>query len=107
MKKYLIKGTYNAEGTKALIKEGGSQRKLAIDRMLKGLGGKVEAFYYAFGDNDVFLIIELPDAITAAAVGLRVNGAGLVRVSMTALLSPEDIDLACKKSVAYRAPGAK
>ncbi|MCJ7467540.1 MAG: GYD domain-containing protein, partial [Maribacter sp.] len=81
--------------------------KMAIDRMLKGLGGKVEAFYYSFGDSDVFLIVELPDEITAAAVGLRVNAAGLVRVSMTALLSPEDIDLACKKSVTYRAPGAK
>lgn len=107
MKKYLIKGTYTAEGTKGLIQEGGTGRKNAIEKMLTDSGGKVEAFYFAFGDDDVILIIELPDDISAAAVALRVNAAGLVRICMTVLLTPEDIDEANKKSVSYRAPGAK
>lgn len=107
MKKYLIKGTYNSEGTKGLIQEGGSARKIAIEKMLAGMGGKVESFYYAFGEDDVYLVIELPDDISAAAVGLRVNAAGLVRISMTVLLTPADIDAASKKSVSYRAPGEK
>ena len=107
MKKYLIKGTYNPDGTKGLIQEGGSGRKAAIEKMLAAMGGKVEAFYYAFGEDDVYLIVELPDEITAVAVGLRVNAAGLVRISMTVLLTPEDIDQASKISVSYRAPGGK
>ena len=107
MKKYLIKGTYNSDGTKGLIQEGGSGRKIAIEKMLAGMGGKVESFYYAFGEYDVFLVVELPDHISAAAVGLRVNAAGLVRISMTVLLTPADIDEASKKSVNYRAPGGK
>ena len=107
MKKYLIKGTYSADGTKGLIQEGGSGRKTAIEKMLAAMGGKVESFYYAFGEDDVYLVIELPNDISAASVALRVNAAGLVRISMTVLLTPEDIDAASKKTVSYRAPGVK
>ena len=107
MKKYLIKGTYNSEGTKGLMQEGGSSRKAAIEKMLAAVGGKVESFYYAFGEHDVLTIVELPDDITAAAVALRVNAAGLVRISMTVLISAEEIDEASKKLVNYRGPGAK
>ena len=105
MKKYLIKGTYNADGTKGLMQEGGSGRKKAVEKMLADVGGKVESFYYAFGEDDVYVVVELPDDISAVAVGLSVNAAGLVRVSMTVLLTPEDVDTASKKSVSYRAPG--
>lgn len=73
--------------------------------MLEGMGGKLESFYYAFGEEDVYLIVELPDDIFAVAVGLTVNGAGLVKISTTVLLTAADIDEASKKSVSYRAPG--
>ena len=105
MKKFLIKGSYNANGIKGLMQEGGSGRKIAVEKMVAEMGGKVEAFYYALGEDDVYLFVELPDDISAAAVGLRVNAAGLVKISTTVLLSPEDIDAASKRSVNYRAPG--
>src|SRR5215210_6192176 len=105
MKKYLIKGTYNSDGTKGLIQEGGSGRRTAVEKMLEGIGGKMESFYYAFGEEDVYVIVELPDDISAVAVGLAINGAGLVKISMTVLLTAADIDAASKKSVSYRAPG--
>ena len=107
MKQYLIRASYNANGVKGLIEDGGTQRKSAIQKMLAGLGGKLESFYYAFGEHDVYAIAELPDDVSAAAVGLTINSTGLVSVSTTVLLSPEDIDAASKKSVSYRAPGAK
>jgi uncharacterized protein with GYD domain len=107
MKKYLIKASYNANGVKGLIEDGGTQRKLVVQKMLAGLGGKMESFYYAFGEHDAYIISELPDDISAAAVGLRVNSTGLVSISTTVLLSPEDIDAASKKSINYRAPGEK
>ncbi|ANE50442.1 GYD domain-containing protein [Flavisolibacter tropicus] len=105
MKKYLIKGSYNAEGIKGLMQEGGSGRKNAVEKMLADMGGKVESFYYAFGEDDVYVVVELPDDISAAAVGLRVNTAGLVKITTTVLLSPADVDEATKKNVSYRAPG--
>ena len=107
MKKYLIKGVYNSDGMKGLMQEGGTGRRNAIEKMLMPINGKIEAFYYAFGDADVYLIIELPDDISAAAVGLKVNAAGLVRISITPLISPEDIDAASGRSFSYRAPGSK
>ena len=105
MAKYLISASYNVEGTKGLLKEGGSSRRAAVGQMIEELGGNLENFYYAFGDPDVFLIADLPDATTAAALSLAVNSTGAVRVSTTPLITPEEIDEASKKSVSYRSPG--
>ena len=106
MAKYLIKGSYSVEGTKGLLKEGGSSRRKALEQMAQGLGGKLEAFYFTFGEADAIAIIDAPDATTAAAVSLAVNSTGAVQVSTIPLISAEEIDAACKKSVDYRAPGA-
>lgn len=105
MPKYLIKAAYSPDGVRGLLKEGGSSRKKTVDKIIAGLGGKMEAFYYAFGEHDAYVIADLPDEITAAALGLAVNASGAVSVSTTVLLTPEDIDKAAKKSVKYRAPG--
>jgi len=106
MAKYLIKANYTLTGTKGLMKKGGTARRAAVDQMLAGLGGKVESFYFAFGDTDVFIIADLPDAKSAAAVSLTVNAAGGAQVTTIPLMTPEEMDEACKKSVRYRAPGA-
>jgi uncharacterized protein with GYD domain len=106
MPKYLITGSYTVEGAKGLLKEGGSKRRTAVRDVVEGLGGKLEAFYYAFGDTDVFAIIDVPDATTASAFSLAVGASGSARVSTVPLISPEEVDQACKKSVKYRSPGA-
>lgn len=105
MAKYLLKASYTPDGTKGLLKEGGSSRKAAVQNTVSGLGGKLESFYYAFGEPDVYSIVELPDATSIAALSLAVNASGAVKLSTTALLTAEEIDAACKKSVGYRAPG--
>lgn len=106
MPKFLIKASYTAEGAKGLIKEGGTARRAAVVKLVEGLGGKVEAFYYAYGDSDAYIISDLPDATSGLAVSLAVNASGAVRLSTIPLITPEEIDAASKKSVAYRAPGA-
>jgi uncharacterized protein with GYD domain len=106
MAKFLIQATYTADGARGLKKEGGSARKAAVDKAIAGLGGKLESFYYALGETDAFLVVDVPDAATAVAVSLAVNVTGTVRTSMTQLLTVEEMDAACKKTVAYRAPGA-
>ena len=107
MAKYLYQASYTAEGTKGLLKEGGSKRKALVEEMTKAAGGKIEAFYYAFGDSDVYLIVDAPDQATAAAISLAVNASGAVTLKTTVLLTPQDIDQAAKKTVKYRAPGKK
>jgi uncharacterized protein with GYD domain len=105
MPKFLVKGSYNPEGAKGLVKEGGTGRRAAIQSLMESLGGKVEAFYYAYGEHDVYLICDFPDQATGLALSLAVNAAGAVRVATVPLITAEEMDAACKKSVAYRAPG--
>jgi len=106
MAKYLIKGSYNPEGARGLIKEGGSARRDMVKKLIEGLGGKLETFYYAYGDVDVYAIVDVPQATDGLAMGLAVNASGAVNLTSTPLITPEEIDAAAKKSVAYRAPGA-
>jgi uncharacterized protein with GYD domain len=106
MAKYLVRATLTSDGVKGLLKEGGSRRREAVSELVEGLGGSLEAFYFAFGDDDVYTILDLPDSASAAAASLAVNASGVVRSKVTALLSPEEIDEATKKTTSYRAPGA-
>jgi uncharacterized protein with GYD domain len=106
MAKFLITGSYTAEGTKGLMKEGGSGRRAAVQKVLDSVGGKLEAFYFAFGKDDAYVIVDVPDNASVIAVSLAVNASGVVRINTTPLISPEDLDAASKKSISYRPPGA-
>ena len=105
MAKYLFEARYTAEGAKGLAREGGSARRAAVAKLAEGLGGKLETFYFAFGEVDVYAIIDAPDSVTATAAALAINQSGAVTVKTVVLMSPEDVDKAAKKSVAYRPPG--
>ena len=105
MAKYLFQASYTTDGVKGLLKDGGSKRRAAAEAAIKGLGGKLEAFYFAFGDTDVFALADAPDNISAAAVSLAVSASGAVHAKITVLLTPEEMDQATKKSVSYRPPG--
>jgi len=106
MAKYLIQANYVGEGIKGLLKEGGSSRRKVVDELMASVGGKTESFYFAFGDTDAFVIVDVPDNVTAAAVALTVGASGLVNLKTTVLMTPEEVDQAIKKSPSYRAPGA-
>jgi len=106
MTRYLIQASYTAEGVRGLLKDGGSSRRAAVDKMIEGLGGVSECFYFAFGENDVYAIAQLPDNATAAAVSLAITASGAVTSNVVVLLTPEEVDEAARKTVAYRAPGA-
>jgi uncharacterized protein with GYD domain len=107
MPKFLIEANYVGEGFSGLLKEGGSKRRAAIDDLFKSVGGSVEAFYFAFGDKDVFIIGELPDNAAAAALALRVNASGAAMCTTTVLITPHEIDDAVRRTAAaaYRPPG--
>lgn len=106
MPKFLIKASYTSDGVKGLLKEGGSSRRAAVHKMVEALGGKLEAFYYSYGMDDVYAITDVPDAKAGLAMSLAINATGAVHLSTTPLITPEDVDAACKTAVSYRAPGA-
>jgi uncharacterized protein with GYD domain len=131
MAKYLAQISYTVEGVKGLLKEGGTKRleaakqltkelgttaihppltmsfcsMEAVEHLIKGVGGTLETLYYAFGDCDVIVIMDLPDNASAAALSLAVSASGAAKVKTTVLLSPDEIDKATNKDVHYRPPG--
>jgi uncharacterized protein with GYD domain len=105
--KYLVQASYTLEGAKGLLKDGGTKRRAVVQEMLKALGGTVEAFYYAFGESDAYVVLDVPDHVTATALALAVNASGAVRTRTTVLITPEEVDQAIGKAVAYRAPGQR
>jgi uncharacterized protein with GYD domain len=105
MPKYLCLASYTAEGLKGLAKDKASGRRAAVNKAAGGLGGKVEAFYYAFGEHDVVLIIDMPDNASSTAFSVAASASGLVRVQTIPLLTVEEVDKALGKSVGYRPPG--
>jgi uncharacterized protein with GYD domain len=106
MPKYLVIASYTAEGAKGVLDKGGSARRDAVEKMVVDLGGTVESFYFAFGADDVFVTIDLPDNVAAAALGLAVGASGATALRTTVLLTPEEIDRACKVTVEYKKPGS-
>ena len=105
MAKYLSQSSYTSEGVKGLLKEGGTGRREAIEKLLASVGGTVESIYYAFGDTDLFVICDVPDNVTATAMSLLVNASGAATSKITVLITPEEMDAAAKKTADYRPPG--
>lgn len=109
MPKYLIEASYSQAGLKALVKDGGTGRRKAVEAASKALGGRLESMYFAFGTSDVYAIVDAPDNITAAAFALAVGGTGVAaHLKTIVLLTAEEVDQAAKKSAGsgYHAPGA-
>jgi uncharacterized protein with GYD domain len=105
MGKYLFEATYSAEGAEGLTRDGGSKRKASVEKAIAGLGGKMESFYFAFGDVDAYVIADLPDHESATALALAVNQSGAAAVRTIVLMTVKEVDKAAKKTVAYRPPG--
>ena len=105
MPRYLFIARYASDGAKGVATAGGSARREAIRGMVEGLGGRLDTFDFAFGGDDVYTTVDLPDNTTAAAVALAVNSSGHTTVRTVALLSPEEVDAAAKQTVHYIPPG--
>lgn len=106
MPKYLYRGSYTPTGVSGLLKEGGTGRRAAAETLMESVGGSVEANYWAFGEDDFFIIADLPDATSAAAAALAAAASGAIGVTTTPLLTAEEVDAAVAKSPDYRPPGA-
>ena len=105
MSKYLYHGSYTDEGLKGLLKDGGTKRMEVTKKAIESLGGTMEAYYFAFGENDFFIIAETPDNVSAITGSLVANASGTVKVNITVLITPEEVDQAAKKTMDWRPPG--
>src|SRR6266446_10628959 len=78
MPKYLFMGSYTAEGARGVLKEGGSGGRAATEKLIQSLGGTLEAYYFAFGSDDFYLIADLPGNAAAAAGALTGAASGAI-----------------------------
>lgn len=106
MPKYMFIGRYTAEGARGMMKEGGSGRVRASEQIIGSVGGTVLANYWGFGEDDFYVIAELPDNAAAAAASLAVGGSGAVGLRTVVLMTAEEVDEATRRSADYRPPGA-
>jgi uncharacterized protein with GYD domain len=106
MPKFLLEASYTLEGVKGVQSAGGTSRRDAVAQVAESVGGRLESFHFAFGDRDAYVIVDLPDNESAAAVAITVNATGGATVRTLVLLTPEEVDAAAKRSVDYRPPGA-
>ena len=104
MPKFLFEAMYMPDGVKGVQTGGGSSRRDAVAQLAESVGGKLESFHFAFGERDAYVIAELPDNESAAAVALTVNASGAVGLKTVVLLTPEEVDAAAQKSVDYSPP---
>jgi uncharacterized protein with GYD domain len=105
MPKYLYTANYTPEGVKGLVRDGGTGRRAAVEKAVAGAGGRLEAMYFAFGGNDVYVICDMPNNAAAAAMALAVNASGLAASNTVVLMTAAEVDEATKKSIEYRPPG--
>ena len=106
MAKYLLETNYTLEGIRGVKAKGGSARVAAATELVEGLGGKVESFYFAFGGSDVFVIVDMPDHVSAAAAAHTVSAGGGATTKTISLITPEEMDAAAKMQATYRPPGS-
>jgi uncharacterized protein with GYD domain len=108
MPRYLVTASYTSEGARGVIGSGGGTGRVeAVRQLIESVGGTVESFYFAFGGNDVYITVEVPDHASMAAVILTVRASGALSAAETVvLLTPEEIDAAARLTPVYRAPGS-
>lgn len=102
MPKYLVEGHYTSDGLKGLAREGSSQRRADIARTIESAGGKMESLYFAFGDADFYIILDVPDNVSAAALSVVANQSGFVTSKIIVLLTADEIDQAIKKTATIK-----
>ena len=108
MPKYLAIGRYTPDGLTGLAREGVLRRRADITKMIESAGGKLEALYFAFGDADFYIIADVPDNISAAAVSVVANQSGFVVTSkIIVLMTADEMDQAIRKAmtVEFLPPG--
>ena len=98
MTQYLIEAKYTDAAWAAMAATPQDRGKL-LGAVLGRLGGRVAHFWFSIGDVDAFVVVELPDNVSAAAVQIAgLAGGGFKSLKTTPLLSTEAAMEAMKKA---------
>ena len=104
---YLFRFAYTPESWAALMESPADRRDMLASRLFS-FGGRLQGFWYCFGDSDGYALAEIPDNVSAAAVSVAVKATGAFRtLDATVLLSAEEMVEAMSRAgdFAYVKPG--
>jgi uncharacterized protein with GYD domain len=108
MAQYMVQVAYSTEGWAALVKAP-QDRIAAVTPAVQKLGGKLEHAWFSFGDYDVVLVVDMPDAVSVAALAVAFAAGGALKgVKTTPLLTGAQGLEAMRKAgqAGYRPPSA-
>lgn len=107
MPKYLLKVNYSSEGIQGVMRDGGTARRAIAEDLVKGVGGSLESFHFAFGDTDAFVICDVPSNQAAATVAMTVSASGRVAITTVPLLTVDEVDaISAERTLTYSPPGS-
>ncbi|TDB81401.1 MULTISPECIES: GYD domain-containing protein [unclassified Micromonospora] len=106
MPKFLLRSTYTIDGMKGLAADGGTRRAEVVQAMVENAGGHLESMHFAFGEDDTYVLCDMPDHPTAASVAIAIEAAGGLRVQVVPVLTPAEVDEATHLMTDYSPPGA-
>jgi uncharacterized protein with GYD domain len=87
MPAYLYRVGYTSESWAAQVKKPTNRQEM-LAPIVRGLGGRILSFHYAFGEDDVIMIVQLPDNKAAAALALAADAGGaLSHITTTPLMT--------------------
>ncbi len=105
MPKFLLESSYTTDGVKGLIADGGSKRAEVARQAIESSGGRIESLHFGFGKYDTYVVCDMPDYKSAAALVIAIRAAGGVHTRITPMLTPEEVDEATRMKLTYQAPG--
>ena len=106
MARYLIKAQFTSEAMASMIKNP-TDREEAIRPMFEAMGCTLEQYYFAVGENNVYVLAEIPDNISGEALTMAVLASGAIAsTKTTVLLTAQEAIEAMKKAggIVYRPP---
>ena len=104
MPRYLWQVSYTADGIEGLLKGGCTKRRQVVQKLVESLGGRLELFDYSLGNDDAFIVAQLPNNVSAISVAMVVNAGGSATVKTNVLVTPEEIDKAAARRSDYVPP---
>jgi uncharacterized protein with GYD domain len=103
---FLTRFGYTPEAWASLIADP-HDRAEAVTPMIEKAGGTLKGFWFAFGEQDGYALIEAPDTATIAAVAVKIASSGALRTfETTPLITTGEMVEALRKAaeIDYHAP---
>lgn len=105
MPRYLVRFGLTPEYLDGVLRVGFQARERYSRGLVERHGGSLEATYWAHGDHDLYMVIDMPDAAAANALLLGAARSGLYRTTTTSVFTSAEMDEAAKTVSEIQQPG--